>query len=175
MGQLPEGETRAGLTEYDGTHLNGTPHTTFTERVQYERELTPVPGEAGPAPPGRGLPLHHAPQFLLQAQRYSARRHDMAPHLVRVEHLRPLASSTSRSTAPGLKYNTSDRVAQKSSNQYVFANHTESTHTFDYDGKGEDMTVEMQFTGGGAVSGAWLNFMTVNYTSPPRPSPRKAI
>lgn len=165
VGQLPEGETRAGLTEYDGTHLNGTPHTTFTERVQYERELTPVPGEAGPALLGEDF-------------RYTTRR----SFSFKLKGIAPDAtiwlrtSFVSNTSAPGqlnfkvngtgLEYNTSDRVAQKSSNQYVFANHTESTHTFDYDGKGEDMTVEMQFTGGGAVSGAWLNFMTVNYTRP---------
>lgn len=161
VGELGEGEERRSIeTRSSNMSLESTPATTFYERLQHERELVPSPGEAGPVLLGEDFKYTRKRSFSFDL-----------PGLVTDADIWMRVSFVSATKAEGelsytvngkaLEANSYDRVAAKSSSNYVHGNETESRHRFRIDS--EKLNIEMAFTGGGTVNGAWLNYMTINY------------
>lgn len=140
--------------------LDGTPATRFYERLQHERELVPCPGEAGPILLGEDFKYSRRQTFSFDLPGLDATG-SVWMRVSFVSNNSATGSLNFKVNGTTLDSNSYDRVPAKSSSSYTYAVQTETVHTFNVDR--EKINVELEFSGGGTVEGAWLNYMTINY------------
>ena len=161
----PENPEALPIPVVDATGAdNAACATTFTERVQHELEQINVPGEAGPL-------------LLGEEFRYTRSRTFSLPSPGAVEgSARILCSFVSSLTGSGgqlnftvngqaLPYASSDRISAKSSSSYIHGVETSTSHAFQSGATAKgtfDVGITLQVNG--TCSGAWLNYLALNYT-----------
>lgn len=138
--------------------------TTFTERVQHELEQVTSPGEAGPVLLGEEFRYTNSRTFALRAP--GAVPGDARIICSFVSNLSGNGGQL-RFTVDGdaLDAVSADRIPAKSNSSYIHGVHTRTAHTFEWSpGTSGNCTIGIQFTANGACLGAWLNYLTLNYT-----------
>ncbi|MDE6207745.1 MAG: type IX secretion system sortase PorU [Muribaculaceae bacterium] len=154
-GKLPAADCREVTT---------TPVSTYMARLHHEQELVPSPGEAGPALLGEEMRNTRTRTFTFDI-----------PDAVKDGYIWFKTSFVSNASASGklsftlngrsITSTTSDNVAATSTSEYVHATETETRHTDSIRGnEGGKAAIAITYTGGGTVSGAWLNYLSVNYS-----------
>ncbi len=155
--------TRA-IEVVDASPTSAKPATTFTERVQHELEQVTSPGEAGPMLLGEEFRYTNSRKFSLStpgAVDGNAR--------IICSFVSNLSGSGGqlRFTIDGKELDAvyADRISAKSSSSYVHGVYTRTAHTFDWaPGSSGNCTVGITLSVSGSCLGAWLNYITLNYT-----------
>lgn len=162
VGERADAEA-ADMPSADCRNVAAAPSAVYYARLHHERELVATPGEAGP--------------ILLGEEMRNTRKRTVSFDIsdaVADSKLWFKTSFVSNASSSGLLKFTfngaevpqinSDIVDAASTSSYVHGNETETRHYVDLGGDaGGKATIDISFTGGGTVSGAWLNYVSVNY------------
>ena len=166
VGEAPEGVEPLRPAESAVDNIaEGTEFTrSFTQLVQHELEITPMPGEAGPLLLGENFSTTTTRRFTLETPDGLA-----GPASLRTSFVSTMTTIDSRLSfkvnGKALAANSSDKVTTISGSEYVYASETVSSHTFDNaEAPAATSSVEITFTPSGSHKGAWLNYLTLGYT-----------
>lgn len=146
------------IEKISATTSNTTGYTnTFIERTHHELEQTSVPGEAGPL-------------LLGEEFRYTRSRTITMPTPGAVDGKSSFAYSFVSNISGGGRLSfiandttITDRISIKSSSSYVHGVENTSTHTLKSASRKESIDIVISLTATGTCSGAWLNYLSLNY------------
>lgn len=142
---------------------NTTPATTFLARLQHEQDITSI-GETGGELVGEDFRYTPSQSFAFKLPG----RVEGSGSVLWMECSFAAYTLTSTSkltfTANGqtVESNSTDVIATTSTDSHYHATLTTTRH--DLNANGESLTIGIRHSSGGTINGAWLNYITINYT-----------
>jgi hypothetical protein len=133
----------------------------FTERVQYEQDLT-TPGEAGAALVGEDFKYTPSRSFSIKLPGNVGDSDVWMECSFVAKTLTATSSLAFTANGASLTSNSSDIINSTSSSEYYHGSVGLARHTFSL--SGENLTLGIRHTSTGTISAAWLNYIAINYT-----------
>ncbi len=156
-------DSEGELLAADCRNVTNSPTTIYNARCHYEKDLIAAPGEAGPI-------------LLGEEMRFTTKRTVSfnIPDAVDDGILWFKTSFVSKTSAAGklaftingeeVKATSADIVSPTSTSSYIHGNETVARHSVYINNSwNKVVNIDITFSGGGNISGAWLNYVSLNY------------